>query len=83
MQILLRLSRIIDDLNERIGRLTYGLVILMVLVGVWNVIGRYLGRTIGQNLTSNAFIEIQWYIFDLVFLLGSPYALKQIAMVAI
>ncbi|MDE5094958.1 MAG: TRAP transporter small permease subunit [Trichodesmium sp. St11_bin5] len=76
MQILLRLSRIIDDLNERIGRLTYGLVILMVLVGVWNVIGRYLGRTIGQNLTSNAFIEIQWYIFDLVFLLGSAYALK-------
>ena len=76
MQILLRLSRIIDDLNERIGRLTYGLVILMVLVGFWNVIGRYLGRTIGQNLTSNAFIEIQWYIFDLVFLLGSAYALK-------
>ena len=70
LQIFLRLSRIIDNLNELIGRLTYGLVILMVLVGVWNVIGRYVGRTIGQNLTSNAFIEIQWYIFDLVFLLG-------------
>ena len=51
MQIFLRLSRIIDNLNELIGRLTYGLVILMVLVGVWNVIGRYVGRTIGQNLT--------------------------------
>ncbi|NEQ39537.1 MAG: TRAP transporter small permease subunit [Okeania sp. SIO3I5] len=76
MQILLRLSRIIDNLNELIGRLTYGLVILMVLVGVWNVIGRYLGRSIGQNLTSNALIEIQWYIFDLVFLLGGAYALK-------
>ena len=76
MQILLRLSRIIDHLNELIGRLTYGLVILMVLVGVWNVIGRYLGRSIGQNLTSNALIEIQWYIFDLVFLLGGAYALK-------
>ncbi|MEB3341170.1 TRAP transporter small permease subunit [Okeania sp.] len=76
MQILLRLSRIIDRLNESIGRLTYGLVILMVLVGLWNVIGRYLGRAIGQNLTSNAFIEIQWYLFDLVFLLGGAYALK-------
>ncbi len=76
MQILLRLSRIIDNLNELIGRLTYGLVVLMVLVGVWNVIGRYLGRSIGQNLTSNALIEIQWYIFDLVFLLGGAYTLK-------
>ncbi len=48
----------------------------MVLVGVWNVAGRYIGRAIGQNLTSNAFIETQWYIFDLVFLLGAAYALK-------
>ena len=48
----------------------------MVLVGVWNVVGRYLGRWLGQNLTSNALIEIQWYLFDLVFLLGAAYALK-------
>ncbi len=53
-----------------------GLVLLMVLVGVWNVIGRYLGRAVGQNLTSNALIETQWYIFDLIFLLGAAYALK-------
>jgi TRAP-type mannitol/chloroaromatic compound transport system permease small subunit len=48
----------------------------MVLIGVWNVLGRYLGRFIGQNLTSNGLIEIQWYLFDLVFLLGAAYALK-------
>lgn len=48
----------------------------MVLVGVWNVLGRYIGRFVGQNLTSNALIEIQWYLFDLVFLLGGAYALK-------
>ncbi len=76
MQQLLRISRIIDAVNERIGRLTYWLVLLMVLVGVWNVAGRYIGRLIGQNLTSNAFLETQWYIFDLVFLLGAAYALK-------
>lgn len=76
LQQLLRLSRIIDGLNEMIGRLIYWLVILMVIVGFWNVIGRYLGRTVGQNLTSNALIETQWYIFDLVFLLGGAYALK-------
>ncbi len=76
MKLLLRLSQFIDGLNELIGRLTYWLVIVMILVGVWNVIGRYLGRSIGQNFTSNALIEIQWYIFDLVFLLGGAYALK-------
>ncbi|MDY7008061.1 MAG: TRAP transporter small permease subunit [Cyanobacteriota bacterium] len=76
MKRLLRLSRMIDRLNELIGRLTYWLVLLMILVGVWNVIGRYLGRSVGQNLTSNAFIEVQWYIFDLVFLLGGAYCVK-------
>jgi TRAP-type mannitol/chloroaromatic compound transport system permease small subunit len=73
---LLQISRAIDTLNEWVGRLTYGLVLLMVLVGVWNVFGRYLGKLVGQNLTSNALIEIQWYLFDLVFLLGGAYALK-------
>lgn len=76
MEKLLRLSRIIDRFNEQVGRLSGGLVLLMILVGVWNVIGRYIGKGIGQNLTSNALIEIQWYIFDIVFLLGGAYALK-------
>jgi len=76
LEKLLRLSRIIDRFNEIVGRLSAGLVLLMILVGVWNVIGRYIGRAIGQNLTSNALIEIQWYIFDIVFLLGGAYALK-------
>ncbi|NEP01957.1 MAG: TRAP transporter small permease subunit [Symploca sp. SIO2E9] len=76
MEQLLRISRIIDTLNEWVGRLTYWLVLLMVLIGVWNVAGRYLGRSLGQKLTSNALLESQWYLFDLVFLLGSAYALK-------
>ena len=74
--ILLQIAKIIDAINEWIGRLSYWLVLLMVLVGVWNVVGRYLGRWLGQNLTSNALIEIQWYLFSLVFLLGAAYALK-------
>ena len=76
MQKLLQISEKIDAINEYIGRLTYWLILIMVLVGVWNVIGRYLGRWIGQNLTSNALIEIQWYLFSIVFLLGAAYALK-------
>jgi TRAP-type mannitol/chloroaromatic compound transport system permease small subunit len=76
LQSLLRLSRIIDKINEWIGRFTAGFVLLMVLVGVWNVVGRYIGRAVGQNLSSNALIETQWYLFDLVFLLGAAYTLK-------
>ncbi|HAC65755.1 MAG TPA: C4-dicarboxylate ABC transporter substrate-binding protein [Cyanothece sp. UBA12306] len=76
MQKLLRIASIIDNINEWIGRITYWLILLMVLVGVWNVVGRYLGKFIGQSLTSNALIEVQWYVFDLVFLLGAAYTLK-------
>ncbi|MDJ0746377.1 MAG: TRAP transporter small permease subunit [Xenococcaceae cyanobacterium MO_167.B27] len=76
MRRLLQISRVIDALNERIGRMSYWLVLFMVIVGVWNVLGRYIGRFIGRNLTSNALIEIQWYLFDLVFLLGAAYAFK-------
>jgi TRAP-type mannitol/chloroaromatic compound transport system permease small subunit len=48
----------------------------MVFIGVGNVVGRYLGKLIGQQLTSNSLIESQWYLFDLVFLLGAAYVLK-------
>jgi len=75
LQRLLQLSRAIDTFNNWIGRLTLWIVPLMVLVGAWNVIGRYLGRSLGVTLSSNAWLEAQWYLFDLVFLLGAAYAL--------
>ncbi|NEP15612.1 MAG: TRAP transporter small permease subunit [Leptolyngbya sp. SIO4C1] len=76
MQTLLKLARSIDALTEWIGRFTYWLVLVMIGVGAWNVIGRYLGNAVGQNLSSNALIETQWYLFDLVFLLGAAYTLR-------
>lgn len=76
MSKLLKIAEVIDLLNEWVGRITYWLVLLMVAVGAWNVIGRYLGQIIGTNLTSNSLIEIQWYLFDVVFLFGAAYALK-------
>lgn len=76
MSKLLKIAQVIDLINEWIGRITYWLVLLMVAVGSWNVLGRYLGRIVGTNLTSNALIEIQWYLFDIVFLFGAAYALK-------
>ena len=77
MQKLLQVAEIIDALNRWIGKLAYWLVIVMVAVGGWNVLGRYVGKWIAQPLTSNALIEIQWYLFDLVFLLGAAYTLQK------
>jgi TRAP-type mannitol/chloroaromatic compound transport system permease small subunit len=73
---LLPIAQTIDRFTDRIGRLAYWLVLIMIGVGVWNVIGRYIGNAIGQNLSTNALIETQWYLFDMVFLLGAAYSLQ-------
>ncbi len=52
-------------------------VLVMLGLGLWNVLGRYLGVFIGHNLSSNGLIEGQWYLFDLVFLLGLSWTLQQ------
>jgi TRAP-type mannitol/chloroaromatic compound transport system permease small subunit len=79
----LRLARAIDRLNEAVGRASGWLVLLMVLVGAYNAIVRYAGRYWGLNLSSNVYIELQWYLFSLVFLLGAGYALKHRAHVRV
>jgi len=48
----------------------------MVLVASYNAIVRYLARYTGVRLSSNMYIELQWYLFSLLFLLGGAYALK-------
>jgi TRAP-type mannitol/chloroaromatic compound transport system permease small subunit len=70
MNGLLALSRAIDFTNERIGRLVYWCVLVMVLVSAANATSRY-----ALNLASNAWLELQWYLFAGVFLLCSGYTL--------
>ncbi len=70
MKTLLRLSGLIDALNERVGRLTYWLILVMVLVSAGNASVRY-----AFDRSSNAWLEIQWYLFSAVFLLGAGYTL--------
>lgn len=70
MELLLALSRAIDFANERIGRLVYWCVLIMVLVSAGNATSRY-----ALNLASNAWLELQWYLFAVVFLLCSGYTL--------
>jgi TRAP-type mannitol/chloroaromatic compound transport system permease small subunit len=48
----------------------------MVGVGAFNALIRYLDRYTGLGLSSNMWIELQWYLFSLVFLLGAAYTLK-------
>lgn len=83
MQFLLKAARWIDQLNEWLGQLTFGLMLVMFVLGAFNAITRYLGRFMGQNLSSNLYIESQWYLFSLIFLLGAAYVLKQDAHVRV
>jgi TRAP-type mannitol/chloroaromatic compound transport system permease small subunit len=70
MQALLKLSRLIDALNGHVGRLIYWLVLVAVLVSAGNAISRY-----ALNQSSNAWLEIQWYLFSAIFLFCSGYTL--------
>ena len=76
MNVLLRIAKGIDWVNERLGGFVCRLTLAMVLVASYNTIARYFGRYVGLNLTSNALLETQWYLFSVVFLLGAAYALR-------
>lgn len=83
MEVALGLSRAIDRLTRLIGRVVAWLTLAMVLVAAFNAIARYLGPKIGLSLSSNAYLELQWYLFSLVFLLGAPHALRSGAHVRV
>jgi TRAP-type mannitol/chloroaromatic compound transport system permease small subunit len=70
MQALMRLSKAIDWLNERVGRTVLWLVLLAVLISAGNATIRKL-----FDMSSNAWLEIQWYLFSAIFLLCSGYTL--------
>lgn len=76
MKALLAISQKIDQFTEMVGRLTLWLTLIMIIMGSFNAVARYAGRFTDVNLSSNAFIEAQWYLFSLVFLLGAAYTLK-------
>lgn len=76
MKALLSFAHWIDGLTERVGGLANWIVIIVVVVGFYNVVARYLGRFVGMRLSSNVFIELQWYLFSLIFFFGFAYILK-------
>ena len=72
MAALLRLSRSIDAFSEFVGRWVAWLVLFAVLISAGNAVSRK-----AFNLSSNAFLEIQWYLFAAVFMLASGYTLMR------
>jgi TRAP-type mannitol/chloroaromatic compound transport system permease small subunit len=72
MSLLLSLARLIDAINEKIGLAVSWALLLAVLICAGNAIIRY-----SLNMSSNAWLEIQWYLFAAMFMLASAYTLKR------
>ena len=68
MKALLKLSQFIDSITGFIGRSIIWVILVMTLISAGNAMMRY---TI--NYSSNAYLEIQWYLFSFVFLMGAGY----------
>lgn len=74
----LGLARLIDRVNERVGRTVLWLVGAASLISAVNALVRY-----GAGTSSNAWLELQWYLFAAIFLLGAGYTLKHNAHVRV
>lgn len=72
MRFLLSASRRIDAINETVGTLVSWLLLLAVLICTGNAAIRY-----AFNTSNNAWLEIQWYLYAAVFLLGASYTLRR------
>jgi TRAP-type mannitol/chloroaromatic compound transport system permease small subunit len=70
MTALLRLSKWIDGLNEFVGRWVSWLILVAVLISAVNAVVRK-----AFDMSSNAFLEVQWYLFAAVFLLAAGYTM--------
>jgi TRAP-type mannitol/chloroaromatic compound transport system permease small subunit len=71
VRFLLSLSRAIDAVNDRLGRLANWLVLAACLISAGNAMSRY-----AFDLSSNAWLEIQWYLFAAIVMFGASYTLK-------
>jgi TRAP-type mannitol/chloroaromatic compound transport system permease small subunit len=72
MKLLLALSRAIDALNGRLSWIADWLVFLSCLISAGNAFSRY-----AFSISSNAWLEIQWYMFGALVMLGTSYTLRR------
>jgi TRAP-type mannitol/chloroaromatic compound transport system permease small subunit len=71
VKLLLSFSRIVDWINDRFGWLASWCVLISCVISAGNATSRH-----ALNMSSNAWLEIQWYLFSVMFLLGASYTLK-------
>ena len=71
MSGLLKFAFGVDWLNDRLGRLATWTVLLAALISAGNAFVRY-----GMDWSSNSLLEIQWYLFAYMVMIGAPYVLK-------
>ena len=76
MDGLLRLAKRIDGLTRALSRVAAVAIVALVLVGAFNAILRTVDAEFGTQLSSNRWLELQWYLFSVAFLLGGPWALS-------
>jgi len=76
MQILRKLSALIDGLNNRIGTAIRWLALFMVIIGAVSAVVRYFARSQQWTLNLTPATELQWYLFSVIFLMGAAYGLN-------
>ncbi len=74
---------ILDRISDTAGAFAALLTFVMVLVAAFNALARYAGPLAGLHLSSNAYLELQWYLFSAVFLLGGAATLRADAHVRV
>lgn len=70
MRSLLSLSRLLDALNRGVGRFVSWLILIVVFISAGNAVSRK-----WFDMSSNAWLEVQWYLFGAIFLLAAGYTL--------
>ena len=76
MRGLLKFAHGVDHVSEFLSKISVYLILVLLAVGFYNVVARYIGRFVGQNLSSNGLLEVQWYIYAVLYLLIFAYNLK-------
>lgn len=71
-----RFITVVESISEFFGEIAKYIVILTIITGFANVVLRYTGQILGVKLVNNVIIELQWYMYTLIFLFGFAYILK-------
>ena len=71
MGFLIQISKVIDAVNDRLGRVANWMVLAACLISAGNAMSRY-----AFDLSSNAWLEVQWYLFAAIVMLGASHTLR-------